>query len=113
RLLSKFEVARKLNSLGNYSWRGLPLTSEWKKKKSIPGTLRITEENEVGCNCFGTGSSSMGIVRAQRLAWFGHVCRMSEDRIVKKLFQWKPLTTRCQGRPKIRWEDDVIEDLKK
>ncbi|PSN52346.1 hypothetical protein C0J52_18094 [Blattella germanica] len=52
-------------------------------------------------------------IRAQRLAWFGHVCRMSEDRIVKKLFQWKPLRTRCQGRPKIRWEDDVIEDLKR
>ncbi|PSN45868.1 hypothetical protein C0J52_19675 [Blattella germanica] len=52
-------------------------------------------------------------IRAQRLAWFGHVCRMSENRIVKKLFQWKPLTTRCQGKPKIRWEDDVIEDLKK
>ncbi|PSN52049.1 hypothetical protein C0J52_04548 [Blattella germanica] len=52
-------------------------------------------------------------IRAQRLAWFGHVCRMSEDRIVKKLFQCKPLTTRCQGRPKIRWENDVIEDLKK
>ncbi|PSN54839.1 hypothetical protein C0J52_02940 [Blattella germanica] len=37
--------------------------------------------------------------------------RMSEDRIVKKLFQWKPLTTRCQGRPKIRWEDDRIVGL--
>lgn len=80
-------------------------------KKCVDGTWIIRTNDEL--NKIIKNKNIVNYIRAQRLAWFGHVCRMSEDRIVKKLFQWKPLTTRCQGRPKIRWEDDVIEDLKK
>ncbi|PSN49965.1 hypothetical protein C0J52_08777, partial [Blattella germanica] len=79
--------------------------------KCVDGTWIIRTNDEL--NKIIKNKNIVNYIRAQRLAWFGHVCRMSEDRIVKKLFQWKPLTTRCQGRPKIRWEDDVIEDLKK
>jgi hypothetical protein len=25
---------------------------------------------------------------------------------------WKPITTRLAGRPKIRWENDIKEDLR-
>ncbi|PSN44284.1 hypothetical protein C0J52_12965 [Blattella germanica] len=80
-------------------------------KKCVDGTWIIRTNDEL--NKIIKNKNIVNYIRGQRLAWFGHVCRMSEDRIVKKLFQWKPLTTRCQGRPKIRWEDDVIEDLKK
>jgi len=38
---------------------------------------------------------------AQRLSWFGHVQGMSDTRTVKKIFKWKPLTKRLQGRPSI------------
>jgi hypothetical protein len=38
---------------------------------------------------------------------------MSEDRIVKKVYKWKPMLTRPLGRPKNRWEDDVRNDVKK
>ncbi|PSN51911.1 hypothetical protein C0J52_12794, partial [Blattella germanica] len=75
------------------------------------GTWIIKTNDEL--NKIIKNKNIVNYIRAQRLVWFGHVCRMSEDRIVNKLFQWKPLTTRCQGRPKIRWEYDVIEDLKK
>jgi hypothetical protein len=50
-------------------------------------------------------------IRAQRLSWFGHVHRMSDDRMVKKIYKWKPITTRLQGRPKSRWDDDVKQDI--
>ena len=46
-------------------------------------------------------------IKAQRLAWFGHVHRMPDDRIVKKIYEWTPMLTRSQGRPKTRWEDEV------
>jgi len=46
-------------------------------------------------------------VKAQRLSWFGHVQRMQDTRTVKKIFNWKPLTKRSQGRPKYRWEDNI------
>ena len=52
-------------------------------------------------------------VKAQRFSWFGHINRMSETRIVKRIHKWKPFTGRPAGRPKSRWEDDVRNDLKK
>jgi hypothetical protein len=30
----------------------------------------------------------------------------------KKLYEWKPTSTSPQGRPKLRWENDVKNDLK-
>jgi len=50
-------------------------------------------------------------IKAQRLSWFGHVQRMSDTRTVKKIFNWKPLTKRLQGRPKYRWEDNITQDI--
>jgi hypothetical protein len=50
-------------------------------------------------------------IRAQRLSWFGHVQRMSDDRMVKKIYKCKPVTTRLQGRPKSSWDDNVRQDI--
>jgi len=50
-------------------------------------------------------------IKAQRLGWFGHIQRMPEARTAKKIFKWNPLTTRSRGRPKYRWEDNIIQDL--
>jgi hypothetical protein len=52
-------------------------------------------------------------VKAQRLSWFGHINRMPESSIVKKIYKWKPFTSRPEGKPKSSWEDDVRNDLKK
>jgi len=51
-------------------------------------------------------------ITAQTLSWFGHLQRMSEERIVKKVCKWKPMLTRPLGRPKNRWEDDIRNDMK-
>jgi len=37
---------------------------------------------------------------------------MAEDNNVQKIKRWKPMSKRPIGRPKIRWEDDVLEDIK-
>ena len=52
-------------------------------------------------------------VKAQRLSWFGHLHRMPEERMVKKVYKWKPMSIRPQGRSKNRWEDDTRNDMKK
>jgi hypothetical protein len=52
-------------------------------------------------------------IKKARLRWVGHVERMSEDRVIKKLYMSKPEGRRSVGRPKIRWLDDVGEDLRK
>jgi len=50
-------------------------------------------------------------IQAQRLSWFGHVQRMPDTRTVKKIFKWKPLTKRSQGRPKYRLENNIKQDI--
>jgi hypothetical protein len=37
---------------------------------------------------------------------------MAEDNIVQKIKRWKPKSKRPIGRPKTRWEDDVVEGIK-
>jgi hypothetical protein len=36
---------------------------------------------------------------------------MPDTRTAKKLFKWNPSTKRPKGRPKNRWEDNIIQDL--
>jgi len=38
---------------------------------------------------------------------------MDNQRLAQKLCRWKPAGNRTVGRPKIGWEDDMVNDLKK
>ena len=38
---------------------------------------------------------------------------MDQARPTRKLLDWKPMGTRPVGRPRQRWQEDVMEDLKK
>ena len=51
-------------------------------------------------------------IKAKRLAWAGHLLRMSDERTLKKIFNTKPDGTRSVGRPKLRWEDGVVQDTR-
>jgi hypothetical protein len=48
--------------------------------------------------------------RLNRLRWFGHVQRMEENRIPKRVLYMNWGTTRLRGRPKNRWQHGVGED---
>jgi hypothetical protein len=37
---------------------------------------------------------------------------MPEERMVKKVYKWKPMLTPPLGRPKNTWEDDIRKKLK-
>jgi hypothetical protein len=50
-------------------------------------------------------------IKVLRLNWFGHVQRIPDSRTVKKIFHLTPLTARSKGRPKQRWEDNMILDI--
>jgi hypothetical protein len=52
-------------------------------------------------------------IKSKRLSWLGHVERMPEERVAKSIYKWKPYATRPKGRPRLRWEDDVRNDLRK
>jgi hypothetical protein len=38
---------------------------------------------------------------------------MTNERVAKNIYKWKPYVTRPKGRPSVRWEDDVRNDLRK
>jgi hypothetical protein len=52
-------------------------------------------------------------IKAQRLSWFGHLHQMPEERIVKRVYKWKPMLRRPLRRTKNRWGDDIRNDMKK
>jgi len=43
----------------------------------------------------------------------GHVERMPDERVVKSIYKWKLNAKRPKGRPRLRWDDDVRDDLRK
>ena len=55
----------------------------------------------------------MTVIKIQRLEWLGHAVRMNETRSVKKIFEGKLEGRRGRGRPRLRWINDVEEDLRK
>jgi len=55
----------------------------------------------------------VSFIKAQRIKWLGHIQRMDQARPTGKLLDWKPMGTRPVGRPRQRWQEDVMGDLKK
>jgi len=49
-------------------------------------------------------------IKIRRLGWAGHIIRMEEERIPKKVLNGKFNITRPVGRPRIRWTDVVQRD---
>jgi len=49
-------------------------------------------------------------IRLNRLRWSGHVQRIEENRISKRVLCINLGTTRWRGRPRNRWQDEVRED---
>ena len=60
----------------------------------------------------GQNTCIIGFIKKHKLNLLGHVERMAEDNIVQRIKRWKPMSKRPIGRPKTRWEDDVLEDTK-
>ena len=51
-------------------------------------------------------------IKSRRLRWAGHVERKGDGRRAHKFLLGKPEGKRLRGRPKIRWEDNIIWYLK-
>jgi hypothetical protein len=78
--------------------------------RSDNGYWRIKTNQEI--NDILKGQNIIGFIKKQRLNWLGHVECMTKNNNEKKIKRWKPMSKRPIGRPKLRWEDDVLEDIK-
>lgn len=52
-------------------------------------------------------------IKINRLRWFGHVQRMASNRIQLKVHEGWPDGNRRAGRPRGRWKDAVLADIKR
>ena len=50
-------------------------------------------------------------LKISRWRWYGHVLRMSEQRIPKQAVQWRPAGRRRVGRPKDTWHRTIQRDM--
>ena len=73
--------------------------------KESDGTWRIKSNDKL--NKLIGNKNILNYIKAQRLAWFGHVHRMPDNSMVKKVYEWTPVLTRSLGRTKNRREADV------
>ena len=75
------------------------------------GVWRIRCNNEL-CKLMG-GEDIVRFIKAQRIQWLGHVKRMDETAVPKRVLKGKLYAMRRIGRPRIRWLEDVIADLRR
>jgi hypothetical protein len=57
------------------------------------------------------GENTVKWTKGQRISWLGHLERMEEDRMHKKIFTQELEGTRRRGRPKKGWREESERDL--
>jgi len=57
------------------------------------------------------GENIVKWIKVQRISWLGHLERMEEDRMPKKIFTQILEGTRRKGRPRKRWREEVERNL--
>ena len=78
---------------------------------SIDNIWRIRNNMEI--DKLAEDADTVRFVKAQRIKWLGHIQRMDQARPTRKVLDWKPMGIRAVGRSRQRWQEDVMEDLKK
>jgi hypothetical protein len=57
------------------------------------------------------GESIVKWIKGKRISWLGHLERMEENRMPKKIFTQELEGMRRRGRPRKRWKEEVESDL--
>ena len=98
----KFNENRSTGSLFVSRWRtdGKYENGKWKSR-----TNRELEEMRKGENI-------VKWIKGQRISWLGHLERMEEDRMPKKIFNQELEGKRRRGRPRTRWKEEVEKIFK-
>ncbi|XP_030746469.1 uncharacterized protein LOC115875208 [Sitophilus oryzae] len=76
--------------------------------KSKPDRVR----NERIQNFMGVKHRKSEDIKINQLKWYGHVQRMEESRIPKKILNWTPQGKRKRGRPRWSWRGGIDGDIR-
>ena len=84
------------------------VSMEFGPVKNEDGSWRIRMNYEL--NKLIENADIVRFIKSGRKAWLGHVMRMDDRRIPKRILEWKPIGTRIRGRPRKRRTADIEED---
>ena len=57
------------------------------------------------------GENIVKWIKVRTISWLGHLERMEEDRMSKRIFSQELEGIRKRGRPRKRWKEEVERDL--
>jgi hypothetical protein len=78
--------------------------------KQVNGTWRKRYKHEL-YEIFNE-PNIVNYIIVNRLSWAGYLVRMNNDRTPKNIFITKPDGARSTGRPKLRWQDGVEQNMR-
>jgi hypothetical protein len=81
------------------------------KKDEVTGELRKLHNEAL--NDLYSSPNIVRVITWGRMGWVGHVERMGEVRGLYGILVGKPDGKRLLGRPRRRWEDNIMMDLQK
>ncbi|CAH0395288.1 unnamed protein product [Bemisia tabaci] len=100
----------------------------WQLKERTKGMLRATEmdfwrrsagisrrdrvRNERVRQIMGVENDIIFDVMTRQLVWYGHVNRMTDERLPKKSLDWVPPGRRRRGRPVKGWRQGILEEMR-
>lgn len=79
-------------------------------RKLVDGTWRIRTNAEISDLFASPGVTAE--LKGRRLQWLGHLHRMDEGRVARQVWRADVRAPRPPGRPRKRWADQVIADLR-
>jgi hypothetical protein len=73
-------------------------------------TWRIRNNEELNRSI--KGEDIVKFIKAKRIRWLGHLKRMEVGAMPRKMTEGRLFIGRRKGRPRLRWMDDDVTDLK-
>jgi hypothetical protein len=80
-----------------------------KRDEVIGGWRKLHNEELHNLYC---SPSIIRIIKSRRMRWAEHVAGMGENRIAYRILVGEPEGKRTLGRPRRRWEDNIMMDLR-
>jgi hypothetical protein len=80
------------------------------KRDEVTGEWRILHNEEL--HDLYCSPSIIRIIKSRKMRWAGHVARMREKRNAYRLLVGMPEGKRPLGRPRRRWVDNIMRDLR-